>query len=147
MWPSKAEHATEALNVLCNVCSLGQNNIGHIQLPQIHSQTSLSAVCKNRTRIQDALLNAKMDFSQPLTLCFSKETVRCGSDKRAATQSCFVATGGKTCKWASSEMLQAGVLNNLPLIKVSEMEGYDQDTRPNAGQRTEQNLGLQQLSI
>lgn len=146
VWPTKTEQATEALNMLCNICSLGQGNIGHIQLPQVHSQTSLGAVCKNRNRIQDSLLKAGMDFSQTLTLGFSKETVRAGSEKRPATQSCFVATGGKTSKWSSSEMLQAGLLNNLPLIKVSDMEGYDAESRPNAAQRMEQNLGLQQLS-
>lgn len=142
VWQSKAEVVTDALSLLCNVCAMGQTNVGHIQLPQVHQQTNLSAVCKNRIKLQEQLLKAQIDFSHNLCLSFSKESVRSGSDSRPATQTCWVTYSGKNCKWLTSELLQTGVLGPLPLMKVSDMEGYEAESRPGAAQRIEQKLDV-----
>ncbi len=142
VWQSKAEVVTDALELLCNVCAMGQTNVGHVQLPQMHQQTNLSAVTKNRIKLQEHLLRAQIDFSHTLTLTFSKESVRSGSDKRPATQTCLVTFDGKNCKWLSSEMLLTGVVGPLPLMKVSDMEGYEAESRPGAAQRIEQTLDV-----
>ena len=44
--------------------------------------------------------------------------------------------------WSMSEAVASGVVDNLPLIKVADMMGYDAETRPGAAARAEQQLGL-----
>ncbi|CAK9014178.1 FO synthase subunit 1, partial [Durusdinium trenchii] len=139
VWPVSAP-IMDCLTMLTNVCALNPGNVGHIQLPQVQAQTTLSAVTKHRHQVELALLKADMDFSTSLTLAFQKESARSGADKRPASQVCLIAYSGKTCKWNSSDMLQNGFLGGVPLIKVSDMEGYDAETRPGAAARVEQIL-------
>ena len=121
---------------------MSTNNVGHIQLPVVQASTSISAVVKHKRKIEDALLKADVDFSNQMTLSFAKESLRAGSDKRPGAQTCFVAMVGKGNKWAEADCVVNGVLGPLPLINVSDMQGYDAETRPSPAQRVEQTLHL-----
>lgn len=96
----------------------------------------MNTVVKNTHRLQLALLNGD--------LIFAKEGSRQGSDKRPLTQNCAAISTGKACRWQESEALQNSALGPLPLLKVSEMQGYDPEsgTRPGAAARLEQMLAL-----
>ena len=98
---------------------------------------------KHSRKVEDTLWKASLDISQRVTLLFSKESTRQGSDKRALTQGCISPFATKNCKWQDSDAHQTGVLGPLPILKVSEMVGYDPDTgmRPGAAARVEQMLG------
>lgn len=140
VWPT--DGVLDQVGMMNTILSMGVTHVGHLQLPVLQAQTSMTTVCKNKRKIEDALLTADTDFSQALTLIFAKETVRANSDKRATTQQCLVCVSGRGNKWMeSSECLSAGLLGPLPLITVSEMQGYDSETRPGAAARVEQNLG------
>lgn len=143
VWPSSTQYMVDCLTLLQNVCSLSPCNVGHVQTPVFHSATSMQAHMKHSRKVEDVLWKANLDISQRVTLLFSKETTRQGSDKRALTQLCISPFAAKNCKWQESEAHQSGVVGPLPLLKVSEMVGYDADTgmRPGAASRVEQMLG------
>lgn len=143
VWPSSTQYMVDCLTLLQNVCSLSPCNVGHVQTPVFHSATSMQAHMKHSRKVEDILWKANLDISQRVTLLFSKETTRQGSDKRALTQACISPFAGKNCKWQESEAHLSGVVGPLPLLKVSEMVGYDSDTgmRPGAASRVEQMLG------
>ena len=119
-------------------------NIGHIQYPLLHAATSLSATVKHTRRIPDSLLSAELDFSTNVTLTYSRDgSVSRSSDKRPVTQSCVVVMSAKSeNKWTESECVQSGVIGPLPVISVSEMQGYDPENKPSPGQRASENFGM-----
>lgn len=136
VWP-KNDNMQEALQVLHTICSMGTTNLGYIQLPLSHSQTSLTAIVKHKRRIEDHLLKTECDFSNSLTLVYSREGLR--SDAwRPASQHCMVVTVGKGTKWSESQAYQTGMLGPLPLSPVRDFIGFDPDNRPGAGARVEQ---------
>lgn len=134
----------EALNKLGTLVSMSSCHLGVVQLPVLHASTSLGATLKHTRRIQDILLQADLDFSTSLTMTYTRDNaLRSNSDKRPVTQSCALVTGGKasTSKWAESECFQ-GIFGPLPLIPVSEMQGYDPDNKPAPAQRVSQKLAF-----
>lgn len=144
VWPSDAQYVAECLDLVNNVCSMGQTNVGHVQVPLYHSGTTVSALLKHRRKLEDCLLKADMDITNTLTLVFAKESARATTDKRPITQQVITPYAGKTCKWMESEALQNSVVGPLPLLRVSEMQGYDPEggARPGAAARLEQKLDL-----
>ena len=80
VWSQTNEYYLDRLMMVNNVCAMGPTNIGHLQLPVVHSQTTMGAVVKHQRPLQDALLAADMEFSQSMTLYYSKENARSGSD-------------------------------------------------------------------
>ena len=131
----------ETMSMLTNLCAMSPNNLGHLQLPLLQAQTTWPAIVKHRRALEDCLLKAGVEYSQTLTLMFNKESARAGADKRPPSQTCMMNLSSKTSKWLEGEIFQTGVLGPLPLVKVSEMEGYDAETRPGAAARVEQRLG------
>ena len=139
----------DGLSKLSTVVSMSICNIGHIQYPLLHAATTLSATVKHTRRIQDTLLSAELDFSTNVTLTYSRDgSVRQSSDKQPVTQSCVVVMSTKPeNKWADSECIQSGVIGPLPVISVSEMQGYDPENKPAPGQRASQNFGMPRCSF
>ena len=137
----------DCLSVLLNIISLGPCNVGHVQKPMEHQATHIKPLLKNTRRVEDALVGTeaipKCDITQRLTLLFSKDSARQGSDKRAMTQDCISPFASKACKWQDSEAHQAGFIGPMNLIRVSEMVGYDAEhqLRPSVAARMEQFLG------
>ena len=50
----------------------------------------------------------------------------------------FSSCEASNSAWQSSEPLHSHTISELPLVKVSEMKGYDADSRPSAAARVEQ---------
>ena len=145
VWPN--DGLLEQVGMLNTICSMSSNNIGHIQLPLSQAQTTMSAVVKHKRKIEDALLKADVDFSHEITLGFSKETVRAGSDKRPVTQKCLIIMVGKGNRWMDSECITTGILGPLTVCNVSDMQGYDAESRPSPSARVEQTLSLNLLDF
>ena len=144
IWPSSTQYVLDCLDFLKNVCSLSPNNIGHVQLPLFHQATTMNAFLGHTRKLQDALLKADLEMSNQLTLMFNKDSARSTTDKRPSTQVCVTPYAGKSCRWLEGDGLLGAVLGPLPLLKVSEMEGYDLEAglRPGAAARLEQPLNM-----
>lgn len=140
VWSQSNDYYSSRCSFLHNICSLGQQNVGFIQLPVFQSNTTLSAICTHRTKLETSLLGADLDFSQQVTLSFTKDSARQSYDKRSPSQVCLVPFAGSGNKWRTSEVMQNGVLGPLPLVSVSDMVGYDAENRPNPAARAEQIL-------
>ena len=143
IWPSSTQYMLDCVGLMQNICSLGPSNVGHLQLPNFHQAITMNALIKHKRKLEDALLKSDLDFTQALTLMFCKDaTSRQGADKRPLTQPCVVAFAGKGCKWQESDAVSSAVIGQLPLLKVSDMQGYDPETgaRPSVASRLEQTL-------
>lgn len=140
MWPSNTQYMMDCVTFLQNVVSISGLHVGHVQLPLYHLATNMNTVLKNTHKLQMALLRGDMDMTTNVTLVFSKEGSRQGSDKRPLTQNCVAVYAAKNCGWQDSEALQSSLIGPLPLLKVCEMQGYDPESgsRPGAAARLEQ---------
>ena len=137
------ESIQETVQFLTHVCAMGQTNIGYIQLPICHSQTTLSAHCKRKRAFEDALLKHDVDFSTTVTLFFQVAALRPGADQRPTSQGCCVCTVGKVNKWTQdSQAIRAQVIGPLPRLAVSDLYGYDSESKPGPAARIEQTLGI-----
>ena len=139
--PANASAVQNALNTLATVLSLSVNNVGHVQLPVPHSNTTPSAVLKHRRTIEDGLMASDVDVTQTVALHFSPPSDARSSDRRNNIQTCIFAAPTSTtkqCAWTAPSLI-----GPLSLIKTSEMIGYDADARPGPTVRTEQNLGFE----
>ena len=114
------------------------------------SRTHHSTRQRRCMRWSSMLDDLKMPSSRPTSTLlrrshcfFPRMPADRGTDKRPLTQSCVSPFATKVCKWQESEAHQSGILQGLPLVKVSDMEGYDPENgqRPGAAARLEQNLG------
>lgn len=138
VWPG--DFLLEAAGMLCNIASLQSNNVGFIQCPLLHQQTNLKAMVKHERKLVDVLIKNDMDFGSPLTLSYQRESVREMADKRPSSQRRVLVMNSVPGKWKESEAVTSGILGPLPTCSVLEMQGYDPDNKPNAGQRVEQTL-------
>ena len=142
IWPANTKYVQECLELLRNVCALSSRNVGHVQLPLLHASSTIQAVIKHQRKIEDALMSTDIEMRQGLTLLYAKDSSRASSDRRANTQACITVYADKSCKWIDCDALSSGTIGPLPLIRVSEMAGYDAETgsRPSAAARVEQML-------
>lgn len=139
--PANASVVQNALNTLATVLSLSVNNTGHVQLPVPHTNTTASALLKHRRTIEDGLMAADVDVTQTVALQFSLPPDARSSDRRTSIQTCIFAAPASATK--QSAWTPPSLIGPLPLIKSSDMIGYDADARPGPSARTEQNLGFE----
>ena len=116
------------------VAHYGGQTLGLIQLPLMHSNTSLNACVKHRRALEESLLAKRIDFGASLTLHFSKPTDSSGNDRRKCGQQVLVCS-------SDPEKLQwtvPAVIGPHPLVKISDMIGWDSENKPSPGARVEQ---------
>lgn len=136
IFPANAIQLKHAIDIFGLVLNMGNQNIGHVQLPVAHTNTTSQALIKHRRHVEDSLLQKGLDVTQTVALQFSKPADANTSDKRRLLQSCLaVASDPKACPWSAPS-----VIGPAPLVKVSDMIGYDADSRPGATARAEQRL-------
>ncbi|CAK9064704.1 FO synthase subunit 1 [Durusdinium trenchii] len=130
---SQSDNMADMIQMMANVCSTGSTCIGYIQLPVMHSQTSMPALLKRKRLTEDTLLKINADFSTQITLLFSKESTRACTDKRLPSQMCVACAMGKNNRWIeNSQPVQNGVMGPFALCAVADMMGYDADSKPGA---------------
>lgn len=142
LWPANAKMLSEAVKTLSNVLHMSSANLAHVQLPVHHAATSHSAIMNHARRLEDMLLNQQLDLQCGVTLLFCKDD-SARSDKRKVTQQCHAVSTKQfrsDSVWNNSTVVQNGYIPNLQLIKVTEMVGYDEFSKPTPGARVEQRL-------
>ena len=67
------------------------------------------------------------------------------SDKRQVSQPVLMVThvAGEASPWTNTTAFKNQVVGTLPLVPVSQMIGYDADSKPGAAARVEQCLDIQ----
>lgn len=137
IYPANAASLKSAMTTMNTVLNLSQNNIGHVMLPVIQSNTTSQALVKHARIIEDSFIGSGFDTTGKVALHLQKPLDAAANDKRGGLQTCLALSGGKDCAWVSPV-----VIGPLTLVKVSEMIGYSEDSRPGATARAEQILAF-----
>ena len=140
VWPANSARMHAAVQHMSTGVSLSQHNACLVLWPMM--QTTWNALCRHRRALEDALIKQNVDSSHNVTLVFDKEPAARGTDKRKTAQAAnlVVSNNFSDCTWLDAECVNTGTLPGLPLIKVSDMLGYDDDARPGGAARVEQTL-------
>jgi hypothetical protein len=134
------DSVAEQIQMLSTLANMGPCAVGYIQLPAFQAQTTMPTLLKRKRLVEDSLLKKDIDFSNAVTLHFQKESVRAGVDKRPTSQQALLCFTGRQNKWLSSAAVSNGVIGPLPIVSVSDMQGYDPESKPGAAARAEQFL-------
>lgn len=136
IFPANAVQLKNVFDVMALVLNMGPQNIAHVQMPILHTNTTTSAVLKHRRHVEDSILGKSLDMNHSLALNFAKPNDGNSSDKRRLIQHCLAVVGdSKASPWTPPS-----VVGPVPLIRVADMLGYDADSRPGATARAEQIL-------
>ncbi|CAK9030600.1 unnamed protein product, partial [Durusdinium trenchii] len=142
LWPSNVKLLNDAVKITSNVLHMSAGNCAHIQLPLCHAATTHATTLKHIRNLQDLLLNAQLDISSEVALIFTKDDAA-RSDRRKTMQQRYCATTKQfrsESAWNNSKAVQVSHIPGLQLIKVTDMLGYDDVTKPTPGARVEQTL-------
>lgn len=140
VWPSNATYLQSALQVVKSIVNLGPTNAGFALLPLSHQAINWQALLKHRRSLEDGLASGGLDILTNTSVTYSKPN-SAGNDKRKlAQQALFLTTANTQSEnvWTASSAWVSQTLGPVPLIKISDMIGYDSDVRPTPGARTEQ---------
>ena len=143
VWPSNSAYLENCLQTFRSILAMSSQNAGHLQLPLAQQQTANTAVLKHRNRLQYFMLEAKLDPTMEVALIFDRSNVTTEKDKRKSTHPCHFATAEAHTSnaWRSSAVPESGTIGPCPLIRCTDMFGYDPDCRPGPAARTAQFLG------
>ena len=127
-----------AMSALSTICNLKPHqNIGHLQWPVPHSNTTNGALVKHRRILEDHFNGAKLDTTHVVGVYVTRPADAPTSDKRQGVHPAVAMRADpRLCPWTPPDMI-----GPIPLVRVSDMAGYDPDSRPGATARVEQSLG------
>lgn len=140
VYPANATTLRSALGTMTTVLNLSQNNIAHVMMPVTQSNTTSNALVKHWRIIEDSFIASGLDVTQKVGLHLQKPTEAAGNDRRGGLQTCIAVAGGRVCAWEPPV-----VIGPLTLVKVSDMIGYSEESRPGATARAEQILAKNKL--
>ena len=137
VFPANAKALANVAQLMSTVLAMNpKNNVAHVQLPVLQTNTNTTALVTHRRKLEDALLSARLDTSTSVVLHFAKSGDATAADKRGGIQACLVLTQDpKQCNWVFPQ-----VIGPIPLVRVADMVGYDAENRPSPSARAEQNL-------
>eukprot|EP00438_Fugacium_kawagutii_P025218 Skav218922 [mRNA] locus=scaffold2606:202536:209042:- [translate_table: standard] len=134
IYPADAGLLDASLQIVATVCHFGPHCIAHVQMPMPQSNTNTNALLRHSRSIEDNLHNRGVDITHRLSLHLAKPADSTAQDKRRAMQSCLSCySDGERLLWRPP-----AVIGPMPLVKISEMRGYDAESRPGPTARTEQ---------
>ena len=142
VWPSNGVMFNAAINMMGQVLSLSSANFAWVQCPVMQSQTSLPAVVKHQHALDNALLKCNLASGANVQVLFGKPDST-AQDTRATSQRILGVTHTNyypDTPFNESSVIKHGVIGPLPLIKIADLLGYDETTRPGPSGRTEQPL-------
>ena len=142
IWPSAAAYVTNCIETFCNVLAMTPNNVGHCQTPVHHTQTKVEAWVKHKRILEDSIHAANMDITTTISLHFDKSNMH-ANDKRATHHPCLFVTSDahqQENHWSNCGVVTNGGVGPCPIIRVSDMIGFDPDNRFGPAARTEQIL-------
>ncbi|CAK9013327.1 unnamed protein product [Durusdinium trenchii] len=136
IFPANSKQLMCAFQILTTVLGMAGRNLGHVQLPIPQTNTTSGALVKHRRVIEDALLTNGCDITNTVAVVFEKPSDSTAADRRGGVQTCVaVCQDPKASPWSLPMSI-----GPLSLVKVSDMLGYDPDSRPGATARAEQML-------
>ena len=144
VWPSNSAYVNNCLTSFSQVLAMSPMNAGHCQVPVMQKQTTTDAWIKHRRVLEDALKKSRMDVTTPIALTFDKSSNH-ANDKRSVNHQCLFVTSidhQQANGWITSAAVTKGVIGPCPLVRVTDMVGFDPDNRLGAASRTEQFLAL-----
>ena len=89
IFPANALYVKESLEVCSHILASSPTHVGHLQMPFVQKQTSLSVVIKHRRAIEDQLLKAKVSIKDEVSLLFTRPDEATASDRRSLAQKCI----------------------------------------------------------
>lgn len=141
VWPANGSMFNAAINVMGQILSLSSAHYGWVQCPVVQSQTTLPAVVKHQHALDLALLKNNMAFGTNIQLLFAKPDSTAQDTRSTAQRALGVThTNYSDTPFNESSAIKDGVVGPLPLIKIADLLGYDETTRPGPSGRTEQLL-------
>ena len=145
LWPSNANYLAAAVSTACAIVNLSQDNIAHVQMPQLQSSTNAGTVLKHRRSLEDQLVNHKLDVTNAIMLRFDKGDAQ-RNDARKNAQVCVAATSTNYSAngLSETEAVKTSNIGPVPLIRTNQMVGYDAEDgiSMSAGLRVEQTLRM-----
>ena len=143
VWPNNTQYVTQCVQTLHSILNVSGKHASHLQMPVPHAQTHMKALIKHRRFLEDQLIGAQLDVLQQITLTFDKSTLPAG-DKRPPWHPCLFVTSNLqgAAVWDTCAAVASRSIGPCPLIRVSDMLGYDPDNRPAPSARLEQSFGM-----
>lgn len=142
VWPSNLTYLSSAIQTFNACLSMSPSAGGFVYLPVPHSAISQEVLVKHRRKLEDGLMNGGMYVLNGVALQFVKQGSS-QSDRRKTSQSALLVVASdnsSTGIWTTSHVWDRLLIQGIPLIRVSDMVGYDPESRPGAGARVEQIL-------
>lgn len=127
---------------MTNLLSMSSSNVGWLQYPQMQTQTSLQALIKHRHDLENLFLKNRLNCQFSIQILFSKPDSS-SRDKRSLCQQAVALCHGNfdLPAFAESNALKEGKVGPCPLLRISEFQGFDDDSKPGPASRVEQILG------
>ncbi|CAK9091359.1 FO synthase subunit 1 [Durusdinium trenchii] len=139
VFPANASYIAAALKNFCTFLSMGSTTVGFVLFPVYQSQTSEQALVKHRHQLELALLKGGLSVINSVQVLYTKPESG-ASDKRALAQPAMATFHSHFSDHAflKSKPVRTGTLGPVPLIKFSELLGFDDVSKPGASARVEQ---------
>ena len=147
VWPSNAPLLVEAVKTMSTVLAMSSNNMGFVQYPVFQSQTNHLALVKHSHTLDNLIVQNKMVMYYPIQILYSKPDSTAGDARSLAqpAKGVFHSNYDGACAFTESAAVKEGKLGACPLIRISQLLGYDECRRPGASARVEQPLGNNKL--
>ena len=142
MWPSNMTYLLNAISTFNAALSMSPNAGGFVYLPVSHAAITQDVLVKHRRKIEDGLMNGGMEIRCAVSLQFQKQGSS-SQDKRKTVQNALLVVAAENYldgAWTTSHVFERQMIPQVPLIRVSDMLGYDPESRPGASARVEQSL-------
>lgn len=148
VYPANSTYVTNIVNMTKTILNMADTNCAHLQCPLYHSQTVPPALLKHQRTLEDSLVAGGCDVMSRVSLHFDKSQAR-ASDTRMAVQLCLAVTSNSfaTNRWKENSVFQKCSIGPVPLIRVSDMIGFDSEIRLGASARAEQTLDSAYYSL
>lgn len=145
-WPNDSAYVQGCLQALNGILSMSpSHSAALVTYPLPHEQTLPATIVKNRRKLEDFCLSSSLDVMGQVMITYAKPPGTSAADKRSRVQNALFLTS-PACQdanpWLLSEAFRSQILKDIPLIRVSDMVGYDEQNRPSPAARVEQTLGL-----
>ena len=145
VWPADATYVKNAIQCFASIVNLAsRQNAGFVYLPMETTSTAQNTIMRHRRLLEDQLNAQGLDILRVVAVNFEKSGSS-ASDKRALVQHALLVTlraDQQENLWAGGNVWNLQSVGPVPLVKVSEMMGYDAESKPSPAQRVEQNFGI-----
>lgn len=144
VYPANACYVKKSFEILASVCAMSSSSCGFILMPVHQKQTTEAAVLKHRKHIEESLLKHKLSIANEIVLLFSKPDSN-RNDGRCMSQMCLLAVFSNykdSCPWQDSAAVAQSRIGPAPLVRIADMLGFDEASKPSASARVEQKLDM-----